>query len=796
MRGTVGKFGKGDLNENGKILLEFAQRHQLQLTNTMCKHKPAHITTWECPQRKEKHMDAKSNTIRRNPYRNQIDFILIKIKQNITVFDSRSYGGMRTNSDHKQVVCKLAIKWPYSNKQTKKPRRINLSLLKNPDYSMRYKAEIENKMSQQQSHITNQQRWTNIINITKNAAIETLGYLDPMRKSNNAEIRILSLRQRTLRLELNSTRDMKKKENTRLERNRVLTSIHNIIKAEESKKTENLLQPIIENPDNNEKMFEAIKTIQRISAKKQLLIKTKDGLTSNQEDQCSIISKHFEKQFFKNAEIPVLTPTKLTTPFTGKEIRRAILKLKNNKSPGIDDVTSEQLKHCPGMIDDEIAKIFNDMCETGEYPNEIIQGVLCPLQKPGKEMGPPENLRPVMLLSLLRKILAICIMKRINKRLDGCIPQSQAAYRINRSTTEHIFAIKLIIERTITAANETVYLLMHDMSKAFDCVNRKILIKDLETVVEKDELFLINELLKVEITVRCGTNKSTFFKTDTGVPQGDCSSANEFTFYLTNALKEKQNQTKHVIESDHNYNKKCEYDQINLNLEYADDITFITSSHENAEKEKEILPTCLASYQLSINNDKTEEYKINRTSNTWKKCKLLGSLLDTEEDIKRRKSLAISSAIKLNFIFQNKNVSLKIKNKVFSSFVKPIFMYNCEIWTLTEKIKKQIDSFQRRLIRTFILNVKWPTIVKNEQVYEKTNTTPWTDEIEIRQMKWFYKVNQLDENTPAKKALAYAEKTYKKPRGKPKTTWLANMKKHIKLIGLDWETAKQTMLYD
>ena len=40
-------------------------------------------------------------------------------------------------------------------------------------------------------------------------------------------------------------------------------------------------------------------------------------------------------------------------------------------------------------------------------------------------------------------------MKRINSRLDSAIPMSQAACRKNRSITEHVFATKLIIERTI-----------------------------------------------------------------------------------------------------------------------------------------------------------------------------------------------------------------------------------------------------------------------------------------------------------------------------------------------------------
>ena len=32
-------------------------------------------------------------------------------------------------------------------------------------------------------------------------------------------------------------------------------------------------------------------------------------------------------------------------------------------------------------------------------------------------------------------------------------------------------------------------------------------------------------------------------------------------------------------------------------------------------------------------------------------------------------------------------------------------------------MQRQVDSFQRRIIRTFVLNVRWQTIVKNEEIF-------------------------------------------------------------------------------
>ena len=126
-------------------------------------------------------------------------------------------------------------------------------------------------------------------------------------------------------------------------------------------------------------------------------------------------------------------------------------------------------------------------------------------------------------------------MKRISSRLDSAIPISQAAYRKKSSTTEHVFATKPIIEKT--SMDETVYLLLLDMSKAFDSIQRNTLTEDLKNVLNQDELYLIRIQLDVKIVAKFGNYKSRFFSTDTGAPQGDCASASKFTFYLAKSLE-------------------------------------------------------------------------------------------------------------------------------------------------------------------------------------------------------------------------------------------------------------------
>ena len=82
---------------------------------------------------------------------------------------------------------------------------------------------------------------------------------------------------------------------------------------------------------------------------------------------------------------------------------------------------------------------------------------------------------------------------------------------------------------------------------------------------------------------------------------------------------------------------------------------------------------------LHVNMEKTEEYTISRTQYDWRKCKYLGSLLDTENDIKRRKGLAIDAFNTLNKFLNNHRASMKTKSKIFQAFINSIFLYNSEL---------------------------------------------------------------------------------------------------------------------
>ena len=185
-------------------------------------------------------------------------------------------------------------------------------------------------------------------------------------------------------------------------------------------------------------------------------------------------------------------------------------------------------------------------------------------------------------------------MKRIWNRLSKDIPIEQAAYQPGRGTTEHVWAVKMITEKAFISSNYKIHLILLNMSKAFDTVNRKILFDHLEETLAPDELYIMSSLtnspeIQVKVCQECGNR----FKSTVGIMQGDCLSA-VFIYYLARCLKEEQTQ------------------MYGFYLCPKYDITYVTTSLEKLDEIEKDTPPKLKSYNLQVNQSKTKKYQIPR----------------------------------------------------------------------------------------------------------------------------------------------------------------------------------------
>ena len=291
----------------------------------------------------------------------------------------------------------------------------------------------------------------------------------------------------------------------------------------------------------------------------------------------------------------------------------------------------------------------------------------------------------------------------------------------------------MLAEKAINSSDYTIYLLLLDMSNAFDTVDRKLLFEHLEKILGKDELHLLSILTRnPELHVRVNDTLGINFKTIIGIMQGDVLSAILFIFYLACCLGK---------ESSTYINKLL------IAPKYADDITYASNNKRIIDNIKNSVPNKLKKFKLTINESKTETYQIPKPSPpappppsleiliehkndkprwseldwlinytppqpedkipNWKCCKLLGSLLDTELDIKRRKILTIDAMKKLRTVFNSSRISIVLKVRCFIAYIDSVFLYNSELWCMNNKISEEIDSFHRKQLR-YAIGIRYP----------------------------------------------------------------------------------------
>ena len=215
-----------------------------------------------------------------------------------------------------------------------------------------------------------------------------------------------------------------------------------------------------------------------------------------------------------------------------------------------------------------------------------------------------------------------------------------------------------------------------------------------------------------------------------------------------------------------------------IDQQYADDTGWASTSKHKTEVIKKSIPQTLKDKNLNVNETKTEEYTIKRNEDeAWKSCKYLDSMLDTRKDITRRKGFAMAAYNKMKHILENQHISTDIKMRIFNAYVSSIFLYNSELWTVTQALNHEIDVFQRILLRK-IMKIKWQDHISNENLYTMTNQHPWSKTIKKRRFSWFGHLARLPIETPVRKALTEFRRPVRKPKGKQKTTWYQMIKKN------------------
>ena len=78
---------------------------------------------------------------------------------------------------------------------------------------------------------------------------------------------------------------------------------------------------------------------------------------------------------------------------------------------------------------------------------------------------------------------------------------------------------------------------------------------------------------------------------------------------------------------------------------------------------------------------------------SYKETKLLGTKLDTKNDIIARKNKMWQPIQKFSNFFRSKRLSVTHKIRIFRAYVETTLLYNSETWALTPTLENSLDQF-------------------------------------------------------------------------------------------------------
>ena len=190
------------------------------------------------------------------------------------------------------------------------------------------------------------------------------------------------------------------------------------------------------------------------------------------------------------------------------------------------------------------------------------------------------------------------------------------------------------------------------------------------------------------------------FESILGAFQGDCLSGDLFTIILAAALHQLRAILSQASQSPYVVNHPIPNPPVSesfmpLETEYADDTSFSNSRKEPLE---DLYPVCKAvfgEWNLSVNDSKTESLHfylaIPRPQNrkkmvpgieyrgdeAWRKHKVLGSILCSNEDIKKKCILGNVAYANFKNVWSRNDISLDRRLKIYDAQVVSIMLYNC-----------------------------------------------------------------------------------------------------------------------
>ena len=786
--GVIGRHGLGKINANGLRLLNLCATYNLSITNTFFQLKSKHKTTWMHPRSHHWHL---------------IDFIITR-KSDLQDFRiTKSMRGAECWTDHRLLRSLVRFKIRPPARKQKKKRDFDRSKFHDPQKV----EELQSSLAETLNHLlipvqppsTNQEinnLWTPFTNTLHETTRNIIGYSQKRHQDwfdqNNQQIHdLLDKKNKAHQAAINNPKSQAARDRfqeLRSESQRTLRTLQNdwwFNKATE-------IQGYADTNDHQH-FYSAIKSAYGPirtacaplrSADDTNLIKDAPSILERWTEYLTGLLNHrnpIDPTYFEDLPtLPVINQLDETPTY--EDIRKACLSLKNNKAPGPDGLPGELFKYGGPALTEKLHDFISLFWTTGLLPQTWKDPIMTMIYKRKGCRTRCENYRGISLLDVAGKILARVMLTRlINSPIMEVLPETQCGFRKDRSTSDMMFVARQIQEKC-REQHRDLYIAFVDLAKAFDTVNRDML----WTVLAKfgcpprfmTILRAFHEGMSARVSV--GGILSNSFEVTVGVKQGCVLAPVIFNIYMaaiTFLARRDMNAEQGIT-----YRYRLDGSLFNLrrlkartrthadtifDLQYADDAGYPTNNPQAMQTNLNTIHSAYSKGGLAVNTEKTVilpqaniipaednnlpsfrvgDVQLKNVSSE----KYLGSILSSdcslENEIQNRIRLASSSFGRLNErVFQNRDLSITTKVRVYKAITLSILLYGCETWTIYKHHLRRLEAFNIRSLQS-ILGITWRERMPHTTILERTQSTSIEAMLITRQLRWVGHVIRMPED--------------------------------------------------
>jgi hypothetical protein len=361
---------------------------------------------------------------------------------------------------------------------------------------------------------------------------------------------------------------------------------------------------------------------------------------------------------------------------------------------------------------------------SGHAPEAWKRALVVPVPKKGdpKIAG---NWRPISLLSIPGKVYAMLIMHRIAGHIEGRLHEAQCGFRPQRGTTDAIFTLRRIASSCLEHKTPLA-LAFIDLTKAYDRINREALWKVLAGYgVPAHEVSLLRDLhTGTMAAVRLGAALGPEFEVTSGVRQGCVAAPKLFNVFMDFVVSRAFRAMPEACGVTVAYERPgagitagastSNFATI-AHLLYADDMTLLAHDPEQLRAMLQAMDQAALTFGMLINAAKTEVMYIlpdstpepivlsGGTVHATQAFKFLGSWIaqdgSMDKEVGVRRARLLSTFHSMTNVWRNHSLPIKLRARLYSTYVLPTALYGCETWNITKAHMQRLESAHTACLR-------------------------------------------------------------------------------------------------